>query len=130
MIEKSVASSDTGRTYRSRSREERGIFLFRERGDEIEYVKGWLWLVPSCSGYTHYLVNLAREHCECPDNPPVGEVCKHVAAATIARAKSSECAGCARKVRYRDLYEISDEHLTFFEGDALCESCAIAHGVL
>jgi hypothetical protein len=107
----------------------RGLALFRQRGEEIEHVKGWLWAVPSCSGEGLYLVDLKAGECECRDRPPAGEVCKHTAAATIARAKSGECAGCSKKVRHRDLYPVPEDHLTFFEGDELCLSCACAHGV-
>ena len=127
MIEKSLA-----RPGRTRSiREERGIAIFDERGDEIEHVKGWTWLVPSsCSGDVLYGVDLKTEGCGCPDFEEHGLPCKHVYAARIARSKSGECAGCGRKVRFRDLHEVGEEHLTFFEGDALCEQCAIDHGLL
>jgi hypothetical protein len=126
VIEKSLA-----RPGRTRStREERGIAIFDERGDEIEHVKGWTWLVPSCSGDVLYGVDLKSESCECPDFEGRGLPCEHVYAARIARSKSGECSGCRRKVRYRDLHEVGDDHLTFFECDALCEQCAIDHGVL
>lgn len=126
MIEKSLARPACTRT----TREERGIALFSERGDEIEHVKGWIWLVSSCSGNAPYAVDLKSESCECPDFQQCGFPCEHVYAARIARAKSGECAGCSRKARYRKLHEVGDDHLTFFEGDALCEQCAIDHGVL
>jgi hypothetical protein len=29
-----------------------------------------------------------------------------------------------------DLHQVPDNHLTFFEGDELCEACAINYGVL
>jgi hypothetical protein len=29
-----------------------------------------------------------------------------------------------------DLHEVDDDHLTFFEGDELCERCAMDHGIL
>lgn len=32
------------------ARERRGIALYRERGEEIEHLKGRTWAVPSCSG--------------------------------------------------------------------------------
>jgi hypothetical protein len=112
------------------SREECGIAIFDERGDEIEHVKGWTWLVPACSSDALYGVDLKRESCECLDFEGGDLPCEHVYAARIARSKSGECAGCGRKVRYRELHEVGDDHLTFFEGDALCEHCAINHGVL
>ena|SRR5215213_11759366 len=127
MIKKSLARPGYYRT----TREERGIALFNERGDEIKHVRGWTWFVPSCFGDVHYAVDLRNESCECSDFQQCGlPPCEHVYAARIARAKSVECAGCGRKVRYRDLLEVGSDHLTFFEGDELCERCAIDHGVL
>ena len=74
------------------TRELRGIVLYRERGEEIEHQGRGRFTVPGCSGGS-YTVNLAifsfagEQSCTCPDTPPAGEVCKHVHAATIARAK-------------------------------------------
>jgi hypothetical protein len=126
VIDKSLARPGYTRT----TREERGIALFGARGDEIEHVKGWTWLVPSCSGDVLYAVDLKSEICECLDFEGRGLPCKHVYAARIARSMSGECAGCGRKVRFCDLHDVGDDHLTFFEGDELCERCAIDHGVL
>ncbi len=112
------------------TRAERGVTLFRERGDEIEHLKGRRWAVPSCSGEGLYVVDLHAETCECPDRPAEGENCKHIYAAAIAHAKSGECTECARKVPYRELHPVPEGHLTFFEGDQLCEGCAMDHGVL
>jgi hypothetical protein len=44
--------------------------------------------------------------------------------------KLRTCAGCGGSFSGRDLLEVSDDHLTFFEGDELCRSCARSHGVL
>jgi uncharacterized Zn finger protein len=104
------------------TRGERGLQLYRERGAEIEYVRGSLWSVPSCSGEGLYLADVGSGACTCPDMPPAGESCKHVHAATIARAKSSRCAGCGKVYRRRELVE-AQESLTYFEGDLLCEEC-------
>ncbi len=41
-----------------------------------------------------------------------------------------ECAGCGGRYSGRDLFEVGDDNLTFFEGDELCEGCAADHGVL
>jgi hypothetical protein len=40
------------------------------------------------------------------------------------------CAGCGGRFRGRDLFEVGDDNLTFFEGDRLCGPCARDHGVL
>ena len=114
------------------TREERGLELYRERGDEIRHVRGSVWSVPSCTRAGVYLVDLAGGVCTCADMPPVGEVCKHEAAATIAQAKSGVCAGCGRRFRRRELVECVEgnhDDLTYFDGDHLCRSCADAAGV-
>ena len=115
---------------RRTTRQERGIDLFRKRGEEIEHVEGWRWRVPSCSGSGAYLVDLHAESCECPDTPPEGEVCKHVTAATIARAKSEECGGCRKKVLRRHLRPVPEDHPTLGGlVDELCQACAFSQGV-
>jgi hypothetical protein len=110
----------------------RGLELYRERADEIKHVKGSVWSVPSCSRPGVYLVDLASGICTCGDMPPAGEVCKHTTAATFARAKTSECAGCGRRFRWRELVELVEgnhDGPTFFDGDSLCPACADAAGV-
>jgi hypothetical protein len=109
------------------TREERGLALYREHGDEIRHVRSSVWCVPSCTRASVYLVDLAGVVCTCGDMPPVGEVCKHVYAALIVRAKTAECAGCGGRSRRRDMVEcVEDNHdnLTYFDGDHLCPSCA------
>ena len=44
--------------------------------------------------------------------------------------KMRTCVGCGGRFSGRDLFEVPDDHLTFFEGDELCRSCARNHGVL
>jgi hypothetical protein len=49
----------------------------------------------------------------------------------MVRAKTGVCAGCWRRFRHRELVEVLEEdHLTFYEGDLVCEACARNHGVL
>ncbi len=70
------------------TRIERGIALYRERGDEIERTTANTYSVPSCSGETTYVVRLDRGTCECPDHARHPELtCKHLSAATIKAAK-------------------------------------------
>ena len=134
MSETSVAQGKRREREERLARERRGIALFRERGEEIEHLKGRRWAVPSCSAGNPglYVVDLEAETCECPDFEKRGDsfACKHIYAAAIARARSGECAECARKVPYRELHPVPEDHLTFFEGDELCEGCAMDHGVL
>jgi hypothetical protein len=87
------------------TREERGLALYRERGEEIKHLKGSVWSVPSCTRSGVYLVDLAGGICTCGGMPPAGEVCKHTTAATIAHAKSGVCSGCGLRFRRRGLVE-------------------------
>ncbi len=92
----------------------------------------WTWRVPSCSGPLFYVVDLKNGLCTCSDHPPEGERCKHVSAAAYKKAKTATCSGCKNRFRHRDLYEVQDWHesLTWFEGDLLCEGCALDSGIL
>ena len=40
------------------------------------------------------------------------------------------CAACRGKFRGKDLFEVGNDHLIFFEGDKLCRSCARGHAIL
>ena len=74
------------------TRLQRGVKLFRERGDEIERTEGGTFRVPSCKGGGFYVVYRDPEFafCSCPDHRrarEVGEVCKHRVAVEILAAK-------------------------------------------
>ncbi len=114
------------------TREQRGLGLARERFEEIWKVARWTWRAPSSSSDTVYLVNLQHDTCSCEDHARTGELCKHVYAARIVHAKTAPCAGCGKRFRHRELVEVTEDHesVTFFEGDQVCEGCAIGHGVL
>ncbi len=115
---------------RPSTRQERGIALFRECGEEIEHVEGGRWRVPSCSCGGAYLVDLRAESCDCLDQPSEDEVCKHITAATIAHAKSEECSGCRKKVLRRHLCIVPKDHPTLGGlVDELCKPCAVSQGV-
>ncbi len=112
------------------TRELRGIALYRDHADEIRFERG-VFLVPSLSeATTVYEVKIGTKgsSCECADHSHRGVDCLHIHAATIARAKTRECAGCSGRFRGRDLVEVDPDSLTFFEGDELCRPCARAHG--
>jgi hypothetical protein len=113
-------------------REERGLALFRERSEEIRHLRGQAWSVPSCTRPGVYVVDLASGICTCADTPPAGEVCKHVTAATVARAKSAVCSGCSVRSRRREMVELHEDNhdnLTYFHGDRLCRRCADGAGI-
>ncbi len=57
----------------------------------------------------------------------VGDV---TARALLPVTKLRTCADCGGRFSGRELFEVADDHLTFFEGDELCRSCARDHGVL
>lgn len=85
--------------------------------------------MPSCRGTALYTVRLVLEpYCSCPDARG-GDECKHLIAVRVVRRTTAPCAECGRRFRHRDLYEVGDDHLTWFEGDLLCEPCAGNHGI-
>lgn len=113
---------------------ERGRELYRQHSGEITFEDG-VWLIPSQHDVTSvYEVRLGRngEDCECEDFEHRHQACKHIVCATIARAKSRQCAGCSKRYPHREIVEVAEDHdsLTFFVGDPVCTSCALAHGVL
>ena len=128
MIETSVAHPAP----RPTTRLERGAELYREHFDRFAYAGGGVYLVPSGSDATSvYEVSLrGGERCECADHEHRGGRCKHVLALRIFKAKTGTCAGCGGLHRHRDMYEVEEGHLTFFEGDELCRQCARVTGVL
>ena len=114
---------------RSSTRESRGIALYRDHADEIRFERG-VWLVPSLSeATTVYEVRIGTRgaSCECRDYEFRGVPCMHVHAATIAKAKTRPCSGCSGRFRGRDLFEVGDDDLTYFQGDELCRECAPGH---
>jgi hypothetical protein len=54
----------------------------------------------------------------------------HIVAAERVGKCSGVCDGCGERVWRRDLFEVGDDNLTFFEGDELCRPCSRVHGVL
>lgn len=115
------------------TRESRGIALYTEHAGEITFSEG-VWLVPSQSAATSlYEVVIGRRGavCECADFERRGGLpCKHVHAATIARASTAPCSGCRSRFSHRKLEEVTEDHgsLTWFVGDRLCPDCLSAHG--
>jgi hypothetical protein len=115
------------------TRELRALTLAEEHFEEIALShRGGTYTVPSLHGdHTYTVTYTAREEsCSCRDWE-FGHTCYHLLAAAVIRAKTSICAGCGRRFRHRDMVEVlEDDHLTFFEGDVVCEACARNHGVL
>ena len=120
------------------TRELRGLALYREHADEIRYEPAErVWLVPSQHDATSlYEVTIGRrgESCECADFEHRGGRCKHVYAATIARAKSASCSGCGERQPRREMVEVGPERaemsLDAREGERFCQPCARRAGVL
>ena len=74
-----------------RTRAERAMRLWNERGSEIRKVGSQTYLVPGCSADA-YTVDLCAESCNCPDfehrcKNEDGKLCKHIYAAVIYREK-------------------------------------------
>ncbi len=114
------------------AREDRARQIVREHAREIaESAVGGVYRVPSrTSPGIIYTVSLSRETCECEVHEHTGGTCIYLLAAEMVKARSATCADCNQRHLRRDLYEVSDDHLTFFEGDELCRQCALGHGVL
>jgi hypothetical protein len=117
------------------SRIEHGRRLYAEHAEDIVFQDG-VWLVPSQNTHTsryEVVIGYRGEWCECSDwtyRSPEGG-CLHIVAATLARAKTFRCEGCGDRFPNREMFQIMEpDHLSFFEGDPLCESCAGNHGVL
>lgn len=114
------------------TREQRGVQLFRDRGDEIEHLHGQRWCVPSCSGEHRYIADLRHQTCSCEDAIWQDGGCKHIVAATIKRSKTATCSGCDAPRLRRELVEVGDNNhdgMMWFPGDRLCVPCATATGV-
>jgi hypothetical protein len=115
------------------TRELRALALAEVHFEEIALShRGGRYTVPSLHGEHAYSVAYTanRESCNCPDWE-FGHTCYHVLAAAVVRAKTGLCAGCGHRFRHRDLLEVLEEdHLSFYEGDVVCETCARNHGVL
>ncbi len=127
-----MATTKDSATAAPTTRISRGIALYRDHKDEIRFERG-VWIVPSLSEETTvYEVRLGTKgsSCECADHSHRGVDCLHIHAATVAKAKTRECAGCSGRFRGRDLVEVGNDSLSFFERDELCRPCARAHGEL
>ena len=114
------------------TREQRGLELYREHASDIVFERG-VWLVPSQHDSTSvYEVSIGRrgESCECGDHGRRGATCKHIVAATVARAKTAPCSGCGERIPRRELVEAMEDALGVFEGERFCRPCARRHGVL
>jgi uncharacterized Zn finger protein len=80
---------DTRSLPNTTTREQRGIALYRDYGEEVVRVYPFTYVVPSCTGATTYTVHLSpRERCDCPDFQRHHTACKHVYAAVTAAAKA------------------------------------------
>ncbi len=120
------------------TREIRGLALYREHAGEIRFdARERVWLVPSQQDATSvYEVTIGPkgEGCECADFEHRGARCKHVYAATIAKAKSAACAGCGERHPRREMVEVGPElaehGLDALEGQRFCRPCARRRGLL
>lgn len=112
------------------TRADRALALYVEHFEAIALsFRAGVYKVPSCSGAAIYTVRLVpTPYCSCPDFR--GGECKHIMVCRVVRKVTAPCSDCGRRFRYRDLLEVPEDHLTFFDGDLLCLPDATAHGVL
>jgi hypothetical protein len=113
------------------TRELRALALAERAFEEIaQSHRGGRYTVPASGGGSYAVTyTVGAESCECKDWE-FGHTCYHVLAVCVVRAKTGVCSECGRRARHRDLYEVGDDSLTYFEGDQLCEACAIGAGIL
>jgi hypothetical protein len=82
-----VEVKDSPSGHRSSTREQRGLQIAREHGDEVWPCGEGYWRVPGSDGMTVYLVDVARESCSCEDHTRTRKPCKHLYAVLTMRAK-------------------------------------------
>ena len=69
------------------TRTERGLRIYQEQGDQIRRIDRGVYSVPSQNrAGCVYTVDLNAERCDCADRV---RYCKHITAATIARARQN-----------------------------------------
>jgi hypothetical protein len=98
-----------------------------------EIVSGWrrgVWTIPSrtTEGKSYRVRLVPTQSCNCPDARKNGPDCIHVEAAKVARKVTAPCSGCGRRFRHRELTEVREDHPHLWEGDRLCNGCAVKHG--
>jgi hypothetical protein len=112
----------------------RGRGLFKVHREDLEYLDGGRWLVPSGSESAQvYEVRVGtrpeRSNCPC-----IGfgqhKHCSHVVCASIAHRRSAVCDSCGERRYFSELTEVQEDHesLAWFPGDLLCEGCIRDHG--
>jgi hypothetical protein len=77
--------------------------------------------------------------CTCPWAESGGSGCSHsISCWVLMRAhhrrpsmvKTRQCDGCSRHVDRRDLLDVPEGNMVFFESERICRACAVYHGVL
>ena len=113
-------------------RKDLGDDIFRERKADIWNCGPHTYRVPSGSDQQTVYIVFTREgfeFCPCDEHADTGEFCEHIHAAKKWAKRSGQCADCKVRLLHRDLYEVGEDHLTFFEADELCGECAASAGV-
>ncbi len=107
----------------------RGRGLFETYREDLEYLGGGRWLVPSGSESGKvYEVRVGTRHerdrCECTGFHHHHH-CSHVICAALAHRKSAVCDGCGERRWWKHLTQVHEEDslLAWFPGDVLCDDC-------
>ena len=111
----------------------RGRGLFETYREDLQYLGGGHWLVPSGTEAGRFYevragVRPERNRCECVGFHHNGH-CSHVVCASIAHKKSAVCDACGERRWWSELTEVQedDELLAWFPGDVLCATCVPGH---
>jgi hypothetical protein len=112
----------------------RGHSMFELYRDELTYMGGGRWLIPSGSESGKvYEVRVSttrpeRQRCECTGFQHHNH-CSHLVAASLAHERSAVCDYCGERKYWQELTEVQeeDELLSWYPGDVLCWSCTRHH---
>jgi hypothetical protein len=109
----------------------RGHGLFELHREDLVYLGGGKWLIPSGSkADVSYEVRVGsprhpeRSRCECVGFQHHGH-CSHLVCAAIAHRRSAVCDACGERKYWPELTQVheDDELLAWFPGDVLCDDC-------
>lgn len=106
----------------------RGRGLFEAYKEELQYLGGGRWLIPSgtvADKAYEVRVGIRRpSSCECIGYQHHGH-CSHIVCAELAHRKSAVCDACGERCYWPELRMVEEEDglLSWFPSDVLCADC-------